>query len=620
MGLDDSDNEDLDRRPQMPDTSLPDDDHVDDPRRASSQGRKSEKKSAAQQLVELGREIYEFFTDTGGKAYGVRKGGHVARPLTSSKKSIRKELGGLFCRMNGKPASQNALTEAVASLEYEAEEAEPVDLYLRAARPSDDEIYIDVGDRAERVIRITADGWEVLDATAKIPVLFRRTNLTLALPTPEPGGDLDRLWQFVNVCSDVDRQLLRGWLVSACLLVGRPCPIMALFGEQGTAKTSSARSVFALFDPTAAPVRRPPKDEDRLLHAGAHSRSMIFDNLSSIPQWLSDGMCRFVTGEGDVDRALYTDDDARVIEVQGVGGITGIDVGGLSADFAERTVWGNLEVIPPSQRYSERELNAAWDNAYASMVGGLLDLVVLALQKLPEVDLDYKPRMADFAEVLAALDLATGSDSLSHYIDAQESVASDIVTTDRFLSTLAETITTRWAGTGKELHGLLDRPDDAKYWPEPRGMAGKLKRVAPDLRKVGWTVEHIPADPESKRAQSWVLVPPGEDLITDADIAIVQVSREMHDRDVADWIDHAVEHGLDQVCVEHHLLSLRGGLSISCSGCSTLQRPSGFAARVTRSKAIDARLFDELSRLGLTLSKFDQLLADRSVSVEGGKS
>src|SRR5690625_5555302 len=62
----------------------------------------------------------------------------------------------------------------------------------------------------------------------------------------------------------------------------------------------------------------------------------------------------------------------------------------------------------------------------------------LTLQKLPEVDLAEKPRMADFAEVLAALDLATGASGLEYYTLSQESVASSIVATDDFLVALAE--------------------------------------------------------------------------------------------------------------------------------------------------------------------------------------
>lgn len=582
----------------------------------SESSQKTEKKSASQQLIELALDCYDLGIDSDGKPFGVRKGGHVVRPLVGSKRSIRQELGGLFCRASGRPASQNALAEAMAVLEYEAEaQGDPVELAIRAARPSDNEIYIDMGDKTERVIRVTPAGWEILDGDAVIPVLFRRTNLTTALPTPEPDGDLDRLWRFVNMRGDADRQLIKGWLVSAYILVGLPCPILGILGEQGTAKTSSARRLFSLFDPTSAPVRRPPSDADRLMHAVHHSRGTVFDNISSFQRWLSDGMCRCVTGESDVDRSLYTDADARVIRVQVVLGFTGIDVGALASDFAERCVWGDLEVIPATERRSERELNTAWEEAYTSMLGGLLDLVVMTLRALPAVNLVQKPRMADFAEVLAALDLATGSRALEHYTRAQDSIAEEIVDTDKFLGAITSKITERWAGTGKELHKLLPRPADDKYWPEERGVSGKLRRSGPDLRKSGWTVEEIRPDPVSKRSKTWLLVPP-EVEITDAEIATVRIVQEMHTRDVEAWAARVLSDGATPDCEQDHVSLHRGGSNCICRNphCNAPEWKREYGSLFERSKAIDTRLFDELNRLGLTLPEFQLLIADGSTA------
>ena len=116
--------------------------------------------------------------------------------------------------------------------------------------------------------------------------------------------------------------------------------------------------------------------------------------------------------------------------------------------------------------------------------------------------------MADFAEVLAAMDLATGSTSLAHYVASLEAVAAEIVATDPFLVALANWVRHPWQGTGKQLHDLLPGADGDKYWPAARGMNGKLKRVAPDLRKVGWTVTEVKADPQAKRAATWIIEPP----------------------------------------------------------------------------------------------------------------
>lgn len=584
---------------------------------------KAEKKSAAKQLVELALTLYDLGVDTDGKAFGVRKGGHVVRPLTNTRLSVRKELGRLFYRQTGKPPSQNALTEAIAVLEAEAEFAgEPQELFLRAARPNPDEIFIDVGDTDEHIIQVTPAGWTVLDANCDVPVLFRRTNLTAPLPIPEVGGDLEQLWAFVNMPDENDRQVLRGFLVAAHVLVGLPCPILAMLGEQGTAKTSSARRVFSLIDPTSAPVRRPPRDPDSYIHAVHSSRSTIFDNLSSIVHWMSDAMCRTVTGDADVNRTLYSDGDAFVIKMQGVLGFTGIDVGSLNGDLAERAVWGNLGVITAAERKSEGELNAAWNKAYPSMLGGLLDLVVMTLQKLPEVHLEEKPRMADFAEVLAALDLATGSTGLEFYTLSQETVSTAIVETDDFLVALAEAVTGRWEGTGSDLHRLLKMPEsaDVKYWPKARGIDGALKRRAPDLRKAGWTVDAVAPGPRSKRAKTWALIAPDSDLDNDA-IDAAQEARELDDLDIAEWERRVMDDGAIPDCLPDHVDAHRQGRQAGCTNpdCTASPWHPEYTALAKRSWRASNDLTVTLMALRISRPELDGVIAKRDARVKARK-
>lgn len=571
-------------------------------------GRATEKMSVAQQLVRLAFECYNLGVDTDDKPFAVRKGGRVVRPIKGGKRSLRKELGGLYYRITGKTASQNALAEAMDVLEYEATETEPVKLSLRVARPNDYEIYVDLGDQAEQVVHITPAGWEILDGDAEVPVLFRRSALTLALPTPEDGGNLDQLWNFINAPRDHDRQVIRGWLVGAVMLVGLPCPVLALLGEQGTAKSSALRRAFQLFDPTKAEVRMPPKDASKLLHSLHGSRTSGFDNLSSIPKWMSDIFCQAVTGGSDVDRALYTDDEQRIIEFQGVVGFTGIDVGALAGDFAERCVWAELGLIPSTERRSERELNTEWNEAYPSMVGGLFDLVAQTLRMLPNVNLTEKPRMADFAEVLAALDLSTGANGLEHYLLSHELVSEEIVATDKFLSAISAQVTHRWEGTGKDLYALLPRPIDDRFWPEQRGVSGKLKKVAPDLRKAGWVIEQVVPDPKSKRPKTWVLVPPGANRVNASDIAAVKVALQLHDLDVQRWVERLVADGMAPDVAAEEASVLRGGPMFN--GNPDLQ------AMAVTSQAVDQRLFDDLGRLGLTLAELDQLVGAADTSTE----
>lgn len=239
------------------------------------------------------------------------------------------------------------------------------------------------------------------------------------------------------------------------------------------------------------------------------------------------------------------------------------------------------------------------------------------------MNMTYRPRMADFAEVLAALDEATGSKSLSHYKDVQEGVAEGIVDTDTFLSTLKSTITQRWAGTGRDLHEVLPMPPGAnpKFWPEVRGMSPKLRRVAPDLRKAGWTVENIPADPESKRAQSWVLIPPGEaGELSDEDLIDLQLAVEDMERDIAHWEQRVINAGATQDCARKHAQTIHGNGDLSnCNndGCgydSAGKFGNGaWRLHVERTRAINRRWRTVWMKTGrLKREEIDRLIAERT--------
>ena len=83
--------------------------------------------------------------------------------------------------------------------------------------------------------------------------------------------------------------------------------VLNYVGEQGTAKSCTAKIQRQLIDPNENPLRSPPKEERDLLVQAASNRCVALDNLSSLPLWLSDGLCRLSTGGGHSARELYTD-------------------------------------------------------------------------------------------------------------------------------------------------------------------------------------------------------------------------------------------------------------------------------------------------------------------------
>ena len=127
--------------------------------------------------------------------------------------------------------------------------------------------YVDLADDDWRAIEITPRGWSVASCP---PVRFVRPRGLRPLPAPRAGGTLGDLERFLNVRTEGDLKLVLGWLVMAFNPRG-PYPILVLNGEQGSAKSTAARLLRSIVDPSQAPLRSPPREERDLLVADRKS-------------------------------------------------------------------------------------------------------------------------------------------------------------------------------------------------------------------------------------------------------------------------------------------------------------------------------------------------------------
>jgi hypothetical protein len=463
------------------------DDKQDD---AVTDDEKTGKKSAATILVEIAEELYEFGISDSDETYAVpRSGPKVVLMLRGGKTSLRGQLARLYRQRKGKVAGQQALADALVTLDGFAQEAQPQRLWQRVAN-HDDALWLDLGDATGRAVRIASTGWIVRD---RPPVLFRRTALTGPLPEPVAGGNLAELWKWLNV-AEADRAMLLAYLVAA-LHPDIPHPILGLFGEQGTGKTTAMKVLVLLLDPGPVPYRKAPKDAESWVTAASGSWMVGLDNLTSVPDWLSDSLCRAVTGDGDVRRKLYTDGELATFAFRRVIAMTGIDLGALNGDLAERLLAIELELISEADRLDEQELWPGWRQAHPRLLGAILNLVAGVAGVLPSVQLGRKPRMADFGRLLAAVDRVVGSAGLDRYMGAQGRMAADSLTGDPFIVMVAETIGEAFDGTAAELLRLVTPGEEQwrapKGWPTTsRGVTQRLRRQAPVMRKAGWTVDH----------------------------------------------------------------------------------------------------------------------------------
>jgi energy-coupling factor transporter ATP-binding protein EcfA2 len=474
------------------------------------------KKSVATLLVELARQWFELGVTPEDEPFAVPGfGPPLVRMVRGGRGSLRSELArGYFQRCASVP-SQGALADALQVITGMANECEPTPLALRVAC-SGDALVLDLGDATGQAVVIRPEDWKV----EQPPVLFRRTELTAALPTPQRGGVLDELWTLINVAED-DRPVLAAVLASA-LMATVPHVITALVGEQGSGKTSATKMLAALLDPSPAQVRRAPRDVETWTTAAAGSWVVALDNLSGITDQISDALCRASTGDGDVRRRLYSDGDLHVIAFMRVVFVNGIDLGAVNDDLADRLVTVTLKRLVDYQRRRDADMTEAWRAAHPRVLGALLDLTCAVLRELPTIELDSPPRMADFGYVLTAVDTVLGTRGMGTYLRSRTTLAEEAMTSDPVLTAIADTITTDFLGTSAELLSLITPLDDQgrppKDWPTARELTTILRRRAPSLRRLGWTVEEAAKDPRA-RAVRFQLIPPPQDRRRGANVA-----------------------------------------------------------------------------------------------------
>ena len=196
---------------------------------------------------------------------------------------------------------------------------------------------------------------------------------------------------FLNLASEDDFNLAVAWLLAALRPTG-PYPVLVLTGEQGSAKSTCAQMLRALVDPHEAALRAPPRNEHELFIAAWNTHVLAFDNLSTVPAWLSDALCRLSTGAGFAARKLYTDDEESVISAARPVILNSIDAVVTRGDLADRALVLTLEAIRDVHRKPASELWADFERVRPQILGALLDAMVVGLARLATVQLEASCR------------------------------------------------------------------------------------------------------------------------------------------------------------------------------------------------------------------------------------
>jgi len=264
-------------------------------------------------------------------------------------------------------------------------------------------IWLDLARPDGKVVRMTADGWDVVDGA---DVLFRKSDFDRELPVPVTGGRVQDLRPLVNVGSDQEFALLACWLVGS-FFPGSALPLLSVRGEQGSAKSSLARLLKQILDPSEIRIG-PLLTEVRDLRAQiVNSYILGADNLSSINKVQSDWLCQLSTEGSFFARELYSNVGASVVTGRRPVILTSIEDVVTRADLKSRSVVLNLLPITSGYR-TESEIQQEFEGIHAGLLGALCSAVCSALVAKRNPSATFQHRLADFVQVAQGAEAALG--------------------------------------------------------------------------------------------------------------------------------------------------------------------------------------------------------------------
>lgn len=206
------------------------------------------------------------------------------------------------------------------------------------------------------------------------------------------------------------------------------------------------------------------------------------------------------TGAGFGTRELYSDADETLFWAARPIILNGITDLAVRSDLLDRSLLVTLPRIPDDRRQTEARFWAAFQAAAPSILATLLDGVSASLGGHRGVILKRLPRMADFAVWVIAAEPAIGwpdGSFLSAYTRNRASAHELALESASIVPPLLR-LPTHWEGTAGELLEHLvgfagDKVVKREDWPaNPRTLSGQLRRLAPDLRSIGFEVTFAP--------------------------------------------------------------------------------------------------------------------------------
>lgn len=445
-------------------------------------------RQTADMLIDMARERCTFFHDADKEPYATFENNGHRECWHVQSQGFTEWLSLQFYRDQERAPAEMAIKSALATLTGQAKfEGEQKSAHVRVACQAG-AYWIDLCNDAWQAVKVTADGWRVVDNP---PVMFARFSSMRALPMPVLSGNLSALWEVANIPAH-EHLIALTWMIE-CLRPETPYAVLELVGEQGSAKTSTQSFLRDLIDPNQSNNRTAPKNVEDVFVTARNAHIVSFENLSHLPAPYQDALCVLATGGGYATRTLYTNAEETVLNVKKPVVLNGISVTVTAQDLLDRTMHIDLPAI--ETRLTVQDLQRRFEEAKDGIFGGLLDLFSKVLSLLPAIKIAPRdlPRMADLALLGEAVYRAHGKPAGSFLDDyagkRRDGVHRTLESSPVAVAILAYLDRTPFGHDGT-VKGLFEevthyRPKDEAWPRSPKGFADQLRRIAPAMRLIG---------------------------------------------------------------------------------------------------------------------------------------